>query len=160
MDTLKILFWTFLFIIVYTYIGYGVVLYIIIKIKRFFKNGEKEEIDPTYEPEVTLFIAAYNEKDYVAAKMENTLSLEYPKDKLNIVWVTDGSDDGTPDLLQDFPNTTVYHLQERNGKIGAMNRGMDFVKTPIVIFSGSNGSREVSSLWIKTNSFLLRTNKS
>jgi cellulose synthase/poly-beta-1,6-N-acetylglucosamine synthase-like glycosyltransferase len=51
--------------------------------------------------------------------------------------VTDGSDDGTPDLLQNYPNTTVHHLQERNGKIGAMNRGMEFVKTPIV-FSDAN----------------------
>ncbi|WP_297815939.1 glycosyltransferase [uncultured Polaribacter sp.] len=138
MDTLKILFWTFLFIIVYTYVGYGILLYVIIKIRRFFKIGKTVEVDHSYEPEVTLFIAAYNEKDYVDAKMENTLSLDYPKDKLNIVWVTDGSDDGTPDLLKDFPNTTVHHLDERNGKIGAMNRGMDFVKTPIVIFSDAN----------------------
>jgi cellulose synthase/poly-beta-1,6-N-acetylglucosamine synthase-like glycosyltransferase len=138
MDTLKILFWIFLFIIVYTYVGYGVLLYVIIKTRRFFKIGNKVEVDQSYEPEVTLFIAAYNEKDYVAAKMKNTLSLDYPKDKLNIVWVTDGSDDGTPDLLKDFPNTAVHHLDERNGKIGAMNRGMNFVKTPIVIFSDAN----------------------
>jgi len=138
MMILKILFWIFLFIIVYTYVGYGVLLYAIIKFKRFFKIGKTVEVDPSYEPEVTLFIAAYNEKDYVAAKMKNTLSLDYPYDKLNIVWVTDGSDDGTPDLLKDYPNTTVYHLDARNGKIGAMNRGMTFVKTPIVIFSDAN----------------------
>ena len=138
MDTLKILFWILLFIIVYTYVGYGILLFIIIKIRRFFKIGKKVEIDPSYEPEVTLFIAAYNEKDYVEAKMKNSLELEYPKEKLNIVWVTDGSDDGTPDLLKGYPNTTVHHLDERNGKIGAMNRGMDFVKTPIVVFSDAN----------------------
>lgn len=138
METLKILFWVLLFIIVYTYVGYGILLFVIIKIRRFFKIGKKVEIDSTYEPEVTLFIAAYNEKDYVAAKMKNTLELEYPKEKINIVWVTDGSDDGTPDLLQGYPNTTVYHLAARNGKIGAMNRGMEFVKTPIVIFSDAN----------------------
>jgi cellulose synthase/poly-beta-1,6-N-acetylglucosamine synthase-like glycosyltransferase len=138
MDTLKILFWLLLFIIVYTYLGYGILLFIIIKIRRFFKIGQKETIDATYEPEVTLFIAAYNEKDYVAAKMKNTLELEYPKEKLNIIWVTDGSDDGTPDLLKAYPNTTVHHLDARNGKIGAMNRGMEFVKTPIVIFSDAN----------------------
>ena len=138
MDTLKILFWILLFIIVYTYVGYGILLFIIIKIRRFFKIGKKVEIDPSYEPEVTLFIAAYNEKDYVEAKMKNSLELEYPKEKLNIVWVTDGSDDGTPDLLKGYPNTTVHHLDERNGKIGAMNRGMDFVKSPIVVFSDAN----------------------
>lgn len=138
MDTLKILFWILLFIIVYTYVGYGILLFVIIKIRRFFKIGKKVEIDPSYEPEVTLFIAAYNEKDYVEAKMKNTLALEYPKEKINIIWVTDGSDDGTPDLLKGYSNTTVHHLDERNGKIGAMNRGMDFVKTPIVIFSDAN----------------------
>ena len=138
MEILKITFWVFLFIIVYTYIGYGILLFLIIKIRRFFKIGKKVEIDPTYEPEVTLFIAAYNEKDYVDAKMKNSLELDYPKDKLNIVWVTDGSDDGTQHLLKEYPNTTVHHLDARNGKIGAMNRGMKFVKTPIVIFSDAN----------------------
>jgi cellulose synthase/poly-beta-1,6-N-acetylglucosamine synthase-like glycosyltransferase len=138
MEVLKITFWVFLFIIVYTYIGYGILLFLIIKIRRLFNIGKKQEIDQSYEPEVTLFIAAYNEKDYVEAKMKNTLELEYPKEKLNIIWVTDGSDDGTPDLLRDYPNTTVHHLDERNGKIGAMNRGMNFVKTPIVIFSDAN----------------------
>lgn len=138
MMTLKILFWVLLFIIIYTYVGYGILLLFIIKIRRFFKIGQKVEIDPIYEPEVTLFIAAYNEKNYVAAKMKNTLELEYPKEKINIIWVTDGSDDGTPDLLRGYPNTTVHHLDARNGKIGAMNRGMEFVKTPIVIFSDAN----------------------
>lgn len=138
METLEIIFWILLFIIVYTYVGYGILLYAIIKIRRIFNIGQKKSIDTTYEPEVTLFIAAYNEKDYVEAKMKNSLALEYPKEKLNVIWVTDGSDDGTPDLLQGYPNTSVYHLDARNGKIGAMNRGMEFVKTPIVIFSDAN----------------------
>jgi cellulose synthase/poly-beta-1,6-N-acetylglucosamine synthase-like glycosyltransferase len=138
MAILKIIFWVLLSVISYTYIGYGILLYVIIKIRRAFNIGKKVEIDPSYEPSVTLFIAAYNEKDYVEAKMKNTLDLEYPKDKLNVVWVTDGSDDGTPDLLKGFQHTTVHHLDERNGKIGAMNRGMAFVKTPIVIFSDAN----------------------
>lgn len=135
---LKIIFWVLLFIIVYTYVGYGILLYIIIKIRRVLKLNKKPKFVPNYEPDVTLFIAAYNEKDYVDAKMKNSLELDYPKEKLNIIWVTDGSDDGTPDLLSKYPNTTVHHLDARNGKIGAMNRGMQFVKTPIVIFSDAN----------------------
>jgi len=138
MEALKILFWVLLFIIVYTYVGYGIVLYFIIKIRRLFNIGLKAKIDDSYEPEVTLFIAAYNEKDYVDAKMKNTLELDYPKDKLNIVWITDGSDDGTPNIIEKYKEATVHHLDERNGKIGAMNRGMEFVKTPIVIFSDAN----------------------
>jgi cellulose synthase/poly-beta-1,6-N-acetylglucosamine synthase-like glycosyltransferase len=135
---LKIIFWILLFIIVYTYVGYGILLYLIIKIRRVFKIGKKPNPNTDYEPEVTLFIAAYNEKDYVDAKMKNSLELDYPKEKLNIIWVTDGSDDGTPDVVRKYPNTTVLHLDARNGKIGAMNRGMAFVKTPIVIFSDAN----------------------
>jgi cellulose synthase/poly-beta-1,6-N-acetylglucosamine synthase-like glycosyltransferase len=135
---LKIIFWILLFIIVYTYVGYGILLYLIIKIRRVFKIGKKTNPNSDYEPEVTLFIAAYNEKDFVDAKMKNSLALDYPKEKLNIIWVTDGSDDGTPDLVRQYPNATVHHLDARNGKIGAMNRGMAFVKTPIVIFSDAN----------------------
>ena len=138
MGTLKILFGMLLFTIFYTYIGYGILLFAIIKIRRFFKIGVIQEIEYGYEPEVTLFITAYNEKDYVASKMKNTLELEYPKEKLNIVWVTDGSDDGTPELLYNYPNATVHHVEARNGKIGAMNRGMEFVKTPVVVFSDAN----------------------
>ena len=135
---LQILFWVLAFIVVYTYVGYGILLYFIIKIRRIFKIGKKPNAAPNYQPDVTLFISAYNEKDYVDGKMKNSLELDYPKDKLHIVWVTDGSDDGTPEILKQYNNVTVHHLPERNGKISAMNRGMKFVKTPIVIFSDAN----------------------
>lgn len=138
MLTLKIIFWIFLFIIFYTYLGYGIVLYFLVRIKRLFKKPSP--INTDYEPEVTLFVAAYNEKDYVNEKVANSLSLEYPKEKLKQVWVTDGSDDGTPEILKKYTNQgiEVYHEDARGGKIGAMNRGMAFVKTPIVIFSDGN----------------------
>jgi cellulose synthase/poly-beta-1,6-N-acetylglucosamine synthase-like glycosyltransferase len=138
MIALKILFWLLAFIVVYTYVGYGILLYAIIKIRRLFKIGKKATADVNYQPDVTLFISAYNEKDYVTGKMKNSLELDYPKDKLHIVWVTDGSDDGTPEMLKQYSNVTVHHLPERNGKISAMNRGMKFVQTPIVIFSDAN----------------------
>lgn len=140
MEVLKILFWVLLFIVFYAYLGYGIVLYLMVKIKRIFKLGRKKQITPDYEPEVTLFVAAYNEKDYVRDKIENSFSLEYPKDKVKQVWVTDGSDDGTPDILREYSDrgVEVYHENARGGKIGAMNRGMEFVKSPIVIFSDGN----------------------
>ncbi|MBU1368550.1 MAG: glycosyltransferase family 2 protein, partial [Bacteroidetes bacterium] len=139
MLTLKIIFWLLLFLVFYTYIGYGILLFFLVRLKRIFKDEELEE-QVDYSPEVTLFVAAYNEKDYVDAKVENGFSLDYPKEKLKQVWVTDGSDDGTPDLLKAYQNqgVEVYHEDTRGGKIGAMNRGMQFVKTPIVIFSDGN----------------------
>lgn len=134
----EILFWALLFIVFYAYLGYGILLFILVRLKRLFVQPPKP--DPAYEPEVTLFVAAYNEKDFVDAKVKNALELDYPQSKIRQIWVTDGSDDGTPDLLKQYEHlgVEVYHKPERGGKIGAMNRGMQFVKTPIVIFSDGN----------------------
>ncbi len=138
MIAIKILFWALLFVIFYAYIGYGILLFILIKIKRVLGISKKTPPDPGYEPDVTLFIAAYNERSFVAAKVANSLELDYPADKLHMVWVTDGSDDGTPEELGKYKGVEVYHLAQRSGKIGAMNRGMQFVKTPIVVFCDAN----------------------
>lgn len=146
MQTLKIIFWILAFIVCYTYIGYGVFLYTIITIRKLFRSDKKTVIKNDYEPEVTLFITAYNEKDYVYEKMINTLALDYPKNKIRVIWVTDGSDDGTPDLLKQFPEAIVYHHPERKGKINAMNRGMKYVTSPIVVFSDANSMLSKNSI--------------
>jgi cellulose synthase/poly-beta-1,6-N-acetylglucosamine synthase-like glycosyltransferase len=138
MTGLKITFWILLFIVLYAYIGYGVLLFLLIRIKRLFHGSKQENTFNAYEPDVTLFVAAYNERDYVDAKVKNSMELDYPREKLHLIWVTDGSDDGTPDLLKKYEGIEVYHLPERNGKIGAMNRGMKLVKSPIVVFSDAN----------------------
>ena len=135
---LKIAFWILVFIIFYAYVGYGILLYAIIKIRRVLGIYKPYTGNEDYEPDVTLFVAAYNEKDYVDAKVKNSFELDYPQEKVHHVWVTDGSDDGTPDILRQYQGLEVYHKPERGGKIGAMNRGMEFVKTPIVIFSDGN----------------------
>jgi len=134
---IEIIFWLCFFLVFYAYVGYGILLFILIRLKRILKKS-KSITNTVYEPDVTLFVAAYNEKDYVAAKIENSFSLDYPREKVKQIWVTDGSNDGTPDLLRRYEGVEVYHLDERGGKIGAMNRGMQFVKTPIVIFSDGN----------------------
>ncbi len=146
MKTLDIIFWTALFIIFYSYLGYGILLYVIIKIKRLLGLSKTYQENQGYEPEVTLFVAAYNEKDYVDEKIKNSFSLNYPKNKIKHVWVTDGSNDGTPDLLKKYDGVEVYHEDARGGKIGAMNRGMKFVKTPIVIFSDGNTNLGTDSI--------------
>ncbi len=138
MEFIKYFFWISLLIVFYTYAGYGILLYILVKIKRMGKSGVRQTFSDDYQPEVTLFVTAFNEKDYVHRKVQNSLGLDYPSDKLHLFWITDGSDDGTPDELRKYPDIEVYHLPERKGKIAAMNRGMKFVKTPIVIFSDAN----------------------
>jgi cellulose synthase/poly-beta-1,6-N-acetylglucosamine synthase-like glycosyltransferase len=138
MQTLQIIFWILLGIVFYTYLGYGIVLYILLKIKRLFKKKKLTNLSDNELPEVTLLIAAFNEQDYVKAKVENTFQLNYPQEKLHQIWVTDGSNDATPTLLASYEGVEVLHKPERNGKIAAMNRGVKFVKTPIVIFSDAN----------------------
>lgn len=138
MTAIEIIFWILLFIVFYAYIGYGMLLFALVRFKRIFSSKKPSTYDSNYEPEVTLFIAAYNEKDFVAEKVRNSRELEYPAEKLHMVWVTDGSNDGTPDLLKQFAGVEVHHLPQRSGKIGAMNRGMHLVKTPIVVFCDAN----------------------
>ncbi len=140
MKAIEIIFWILVFIVFYAYVGYGILLYILIKIKRFIKGKPPQpNADGSYEPDVTLFVTAFNEKDYVDDKIANSLAMEYPREKLHLVWVTDGSDDGTPEYIREkYPEVEVYHEPARRGKIAAMNRGSRFVKTPIVIFSDAN----------------------
>ncbi|PKO99460.1 MAG: glycosyl transferase [Bacteroidetes bacterium HGW-Bacteroidetes-8] len=137
MRTTEILFFAALFIVFYTYIGYGILLYLLVRIKRVLKPSPRRDLSP-FEPEITILVAAYNEKDFVKRKVENTRALEYPKDKLRQIWVTDGSNDSTPELLKEYPEVTVLHLDERRGKIAAMNRAMKLIDTPYVIFSDAN----------------------
>ncbi|MEO2059969.1 MAG: glycosyltransferase family 2 protein [Mesonia sp.] len=138
MEALKILFWIALFVIFYSYIGYGMLLFVLVKLKRMFRPQPQKTSISNYEPEVTLFVSAFNEKDYVADKVKNARNLRYHQNKVKQIWVTDGSDDGTPELLRNYEGVEVYHQDERAGKIAAMNRGMQFVNTPIVIFSDAN----------------------
>ena len=111
---LEILFWFALFVVFYTYLGYGILLYILVKLKELFVKPVRRPL-PTTDgelPEVTLFITAFNEEEVVDEKMENSLELDYPADKLHIVWVTDGSDDGTNERLQ----TRWQGISNRSGK--------------------------------------------
>jgi cellulose synthase/poly-beta-1,6-N-acetylglucosamine synthase-like glycosyltransferase len=136
---LEIVFWILLLIVFYTFAGYAVLLAILLPIKKAIsKNRINPEIKSTELPRVCMFMAAYNESSYVDVKVANLLELDYTEDKIQYLWITDGSDDGTPELLKKYPQMEVHHLSERKGKIHAMNRGIQFVDAPIVIFSDSN----------------------
>ena len=139
METFEIFFWISLFIVFYTYLGYGILLYILVKIQECF---HKTVVTPMPAddvlPDLTLFIAAYNEEAVVNEKMRNSLELDYPSEKLHIVWVTDGSSDRTNELLSGWSQVTVIYQPERQGKTAALNHGMQFVKTPLVVFTDAN----------------------
>lgn len=134
---MELYFWILFFILLYTYLGYALALLIAVHLKKKIFPA-KDENTPGYEPNVCLFVTAYNEKDYIEAKVKNSHQLDYPREKMQYIWVTDGSNDGTPEILSQFKDMEVYHLPERRGKMHAMNRGMHFVKAPIVIFSDTN----------------------
>jgi cellulose synthase/poly-beta-1,6-N-acetylglucosamine synthase-like glycosyltransferase len=83
-------------------------------------------------------VAAYNEEQCIEDKITNTLNLDYPKDKLSVFFVTDGSTDNTPDIVKKFHAVRLFHDFQRKGKIHAVNRVMKYVTTPIVVFSDAN----------------------
>ena len=136
---MKIVFWIALFIVFYTYIGYGILLYII-RLKRLFVGRPHEAVLPADEelPTMTLMICAYNEEDIVKEKMANTLALDYPKDKFRIMWVTDGSNDHTNELLAAYPEVDIVFSPERRGKTAALKHGLRELKTRYVAFTDAN----------------------
>src|SRR5574344_1132729 len=137
--TIIILFWICLFIVFYTYIGYGIILYLLVKCKRLIKKKKTFSLPPVDEfPEITLMICAYNEESVIKYKMKNSLSLDYPEDKLKFIWVTDGSNDNTNELLKEYDRVKIVFKPEREGKTAALNHGIKFVETPLVAFTDAN----------------------
>ncbi len=138
MVTTKVIFWICLALVFYTYLGYGILLWGLIRLKRLFKGRpEKAQLPPEAElPEVTLMICAYNEQDIVDIKMENTHQITYPK--LHVVWVTDGSNDATNDYLAKYPDIQVIFSPERRGKTAALNHGLGEITDELVVMTDAN----------------------
>ncbi len=134
---MTIIFWVSLFIIFYTYVGYGIVLYILVRIKRLFVKPVKL-VDGSFTPSLTLIVAAYNEASVIDEKIQNTLQLIYPKDKLHIIFVTDGSTDNTASIIANYQQIKLLHKDGRSGKINAVHRAMGEVNTEIVVFTDAN----------------------
>lgn len=152
MTALYVLFWLCSFIVFYTFFGYGIIIWIAVKIKERRCPPETFPVKEEF-PDVTLLIAAYNEEDIIADKMRNCLSLNYPKDKLHIVWVTDGSTDATPELLSEYTENTVLHTPERSGKTEALNRAMKYVDTSFVVMTDANTILNADSIYLIIRKF-------
>lgn len=138
MDVWEIIFWISVFIVFYSYLGYGMILWILLQIKKIIKPPIISHFNHEELPEVTFLIAAYNEEDFIEVKIENTLALNYPSEKLNILIITDGSTDATPQLVAKYPQVTLMHEDARRGKIAAVHRAMPQVTSGFVIFSDAN----------------------
>lgn len=123
-------------LILYTYIGYGILAWLLVK----FRRKRQPAASPTNLPNVTLIVPAYNERDYLAQKLQNCLDQDYPADRLQLLFVIEGSTDGSAEFLaqQQLSNLRILSGTERLGKIAAMNKAMQQVETPITIFTDAN----------------------
>lgn len=128
---MMVVFWTALVLIIYTYFGYPALWGLLAK--WFCKEVKKEEIYPG----VSIIITAYNEEKDISRKIESTLALDYPKDKYEIIVVSDGSEDKTNDIVKSFHDKGVelLALSERKGKTAAQNEAAKIAKGEILIFS-------------------------
>ncbi len=139
MNTIKILFWLSLTLVFYTYFGYAILLFATVRIKRLLTRKASPTLpEESRLPDVTLLICAYNEEDVVEMKMENIRNTDYPKDRLHVVWATDGSTDRTNELLGNYPEVRIMFKPERRGKTAAMNRAMTGIDTDIIIMTDAN----------------------
>ena len=142
MESLKIAFWACLVLVFYTYLGYGILLFLLLKLKQLFCKKEQKAVLPADEsqfPDVTLMICAFNEEEIIKEKMENIRQLDYPKDKLCVMWVTDGSSDHSNELLSEYGDEiTLVFSPERRGKAAAMQHGLQVNKSEYVVFTDAN----------------------
>ncbi|WKN46398.1 glycosyltransferase family 2 protein [Tunicatimonas pelagia] len=135
---MEVLWWLCLSLVVYTYVGYGIILRLLVGLKRL-REKQREFIDyQEFCPETTIVVAAYNEAGFIDEKIQNTLQLDYPPNKRQVVIVTDGSTDATPDIVRQYSEIKLLHQPERRGKIAAVHRTMKEVNTPVVIFTDAN----------------------
>ena len=135
---MKITFWISLFIVFYTFAGYGIVLYFLVKIRRLIKGKRPIPEINQHFPTLTLIVAAYNEETLMEEKIRNTLGLQYQKDKVNFLFITDGSSDRTPEIIARYPEIHLMHSPVRSGKINAIHRAMKEVDSEIVVYTDAN----------------------
>lgn len=123
-------------IVFYTYVGYGLVAWGLVKLR-----GKRYTAPVLADlPHVTMIVPAYNERDYLPEKLRNCQNQDYPANRLHLLFVVEGSTDGSTEFLaqQQLPNLRVLSGTERLGKIAAMNRAMQQVNTPITVFTDAN----------------------
>lgn len=144
---MAIIFWVSLFAIGYAYLGYPALLWMLTRVinpkttGRFVDNEEPL-------PSVTLLISAYNEEKVIAEKIHNALSLDYPADLLEIVVVSDGSSDRTPQIVSEFADKGIVlrHYEGRMGKTACLNRAVPLATGRIIVFSDANSNYDRDAL--------------
>ncbi len=127
-------FFLLLFFSVYPYAIYPGIIYIVSRL--FVNSWQQDEL----APKVTLIISVYNEERLIEKKIRNALVLEYPEELLEIIVVSDGSNDRTNEIVSGFkdPRLTLCAFRERTGKTGCLNRVVPNSKGDIILFTDAN----------------------
>lgn len=94
--------------------------------------------DRAFEPSVSLIVVAHDEEDVIADRLRNCLALDYPRERLELVVVADGSSDRTADIARECEGVNVLHRPERRGKLHAMNRAAELATGEVLVFSDAN----------------------
>ena len=133
---LAVLFWLAASGIIYTYLGYGLIISLLARIRP--RPTSKAEIDPT----VTVLVAAYNEETCIADRIENALASDYPADKLEVVVVADGANDGTTEIVRRYAEqdarVKLLYQPERQGKPAALVRAVPLTTGEVLVFTDAN----------------------
>ena len=140
---MDILFITLTAVLAYVYAGYPVLLLLMAKL---FPQRHRQ--DERCEPTVTLIISAHNEEKVIREKLTNSLQLDYPPDKLSVVVVSDGSTDGTDDIVRTFADRGVCLVRpaQRRGKTAGLNVALAGVTSEITVFSDANAIYDRSAI--------------
>ena len=128
---MEAIFWLSVAAIGYAYIGYPLLLLLLSRIRpKPVKSGH-------WTPSVTVVIAAYNEERDLAAKLENTLALDYPPSHLEVIVTSDCSSDRTDEIARSFASRGVrlHRQEERHGKTAAQNAAVTKARGEIIVFS-------------------------
>lgn len=138
----KVVFFAAVALILYTYVGYSLV---ILALSRFVYNPVRRA---PIEPRVTFMITAYNEEKNIAAKIEQTLSLDYPREKLEILVASDGSTDRTDEIVRGFSDRDVrlVRVEGRVGKTETQNQAVRQASGDVIIFSDATTRYERSAI--------------
>ncbi|MBN2474415.1 MAG: glycosyltransferase family 2 protein [Pirellulales bacterium] len=133
MLVIEIVFWLSLAVLLYTYFGYPLLLMGC----HFVCRRRASEPDETYRPSISIVLAAYNEADCIRRKLDNCLALDYPAEKLQILVGSDGSDDGTNEIVLEYRDRGVELLafHPRRGKMATVNRIVQQASGEICVFS-------------------------
>jgi cellulose synthase/poly-beta-1,6-N-acetylglucosamine synthase-like glycosyltransferase len=149
---MEIIFWISAILIVYAYIGYPTLLFLIHLIlrKNIFPNSNNNLF------KVTILISAYNEEENIEKKLDNTLSLIYPPDLLEIIVISDGSTDKTDSIVESFADRGVIlkHYPGRIGKTACLNRTIPLVTGEIIVFSDANSIYHQNSIQSLVKGFI------